>query len=142
MSNLEYSKEEILEICNYPEGMCEPYGSRVTCSPPPEDTDEDWCVFVGDSLYDVFTNLLHVGFERCGDYIVPEEVKEVVFVALRRGTLNLVVTNSEDFFNKTILARDVCKKLNLMNKDDRITVHWAIRYGTLYDVDLIGESNE
>jgi len=103
-------------------------GSRVTCSPPPTDTDED-VLLLTDDLETLIGDCIEVGFTRDGDHKASYPVG---FVSLRSGTMNFIVTDNEEFFEKFMLATHVCKSLNVMSKTDRICVFQAILYGKEY----------
>lgn len=99
-------------------------GSRITCNPPPTDTDED-VLLLTDDLSMLIADCIEVGFTRDGDTRMsyPEG-----FVSLRNGTMNFIVTDDEEFYKKFMLATHVCKSLNVLSKIDRITVFQAILY--------------
>lgn len=100
-------------------------GSRITCLPAPKDTDED-VLLLTDDLTMLIADCIEVGFTRDGDTRMsyPEG-----FVSLRNGTMNFIVTDNEEFFDKFMLATFVCKSLNVLEKQHRITVFQAILYG-------------
>lgn len=111
-------------------------GSRVTCNPPPTDTDEDYLVYVSD-LDEAVNALLGIGFEystsaeQVAKYLImgwPGSFKSLWF-----GDLNYIVTSDALFFERFLTATHVCKKLNLMNKEDRTLVFDAIRGGSYSD---------
>jgi hypothetical protein len=103
-------------------------GSRITCNPAPTDTDED-VLLLTDDLETLIGDCIEVGFTRDGDTKAsyPEG-----FVSLRNGSMNFIVTDDEEFYKKFMLATHVCKSLNLMEKNNRITVFQAILYGKEY----------
>jgi len=103
-------------------------GSRITCSPPPTDTDED-VLLLTDDLETLVGDCIEVGFTQDGAVgrAYPKE-----FVSLRNGTMNFIITDNEEFFKKFMLATHVCKSLNVMEKSHRITVFQAILYGKEY----------
>jgi hypothetical protein len=103
-------------------------GSRVTCTPAPTDTDED-VLLLTDDLNTLIGDCIEVGFDRDGDHKASYPTE---FVSLRSGTINFIVTDNEEFFEKFMLATHVCKSLNVLNKSDRITVFQAILYGKEY----------
>ena len=103
-------------------------GSRVTCSPPPTDTDED-VLLLTDDLSMLIADCIEVGFTRDGSHKASYPTS---FVSLRNGTMNFIVTDDEEFYKKFMLATHVCKFLNVMTKVDRICVFQAILYGTEY----------
>lgn len=114
-----------------------PVGSRVTCDPPPADTDEDYLVLVKDKRATVAA-LRSIGFEHSTD---PEKVEKYEkmnetaawsFSSLWFGDVNYIVTDSQFFFERFLTATYVCKKLNLLKKEDRIMVFEAVRGGSFY----------
>jgi hypothetical protein len=103
-------------------------GSRITCNPAPTDTDED-VLLLTDDLETLIGDCIEVGFTRDGD---TKASYPVGFVSLRNGSMNFIVTDDEEFYKKFMLATHVCKSLNLMEKQNRITVFQAIVYGNEY----------
>lgn len=109
-----------------------PVGSRVTCDPPPTDTDEDYLLLVKDKDATVKA-LLSIGFEHSIDpekvkaYEALNETSQWRFSSLWMGDVNYIVTDSEFFFERFLTATHVCKSLNLLRKEDRIMVFDAIR---------------
>ena len=103
-------------------------GSRITCNPPPTDTDED-VLLLTDDLNTLIGDCIEVGFKRDGDVTASYPTE---FVSLRSGTINFIVTDNEEFYKKFMLATHVCKFLNLQGKLDRICVFQAILYGKEY----------
>lgn len=117
-------------------------GSRVTCSPPPTDTDEDYLVLTKDKEAAVKA-LQAMGFEYSTD---PEKIAEYnrlgetsgyAFVSLFFGSINYIVTDSVFFFERFLTATHVCKMLNLLKKEDRVMVHEAIR-GVSFSANVAG----
>lgn len=103
-------------------------GSRITCNPPPTDTDED-VLLLTDDLTMLIADCIEVGFTRDGTHTASYPTG---FVSLRNGTMNFIVTDDEEFYKKFMLATHVCKFLNLKSKADRICVFQAILYGNEY----------
>lgn len=103
-------------------------GSRITCNPPPTDTDED-VLLLTDDLNTLIGDCIEAGFKRDGDVTASYPTE---FVSLRSGTINFIVTDNEEFYRKFMLATHVCKFLNLQGKLDRICVFQAILYGKEY----------
>lgn len=114
----------------------EPVGSRVTCNPPPEDTDADYlCLIDRGPNAATFYNLLHdngfvnesilpTGEQKYGEMMREEDD---IFESWRKDEVNIILTYSDSFFNKFMAASDVCRHLNLMNKEDRVMVFEAVR---------------
>jgi len=98
-------------------------GSRVTCNPPPMDTDEDHLVLVDDALKAVDT-LKDFGFEF--DSKKYSGMGPLGFVSLRFGELNYIVTEDKDFFTTFLSATALAKRFNLLKKEDRIALFDAV----------------
>lgn len=97
-----------------------PFGSRaVGCAK--EDSDYDYLVLVrkrpshGDAIVSGFSvddkNALY----------------GPIFSSWRKDNVNLVFTDSEDFFNVTLEATEFCAKHKVFDKADRIRVHESFR---------------
>ena len=119
---------DIRELC-----VIHEVGSRVTCNPPPTDTDRDvLCVVHSQRLF-VFAALGR-GFEPCG-YVPPgadvTDVDGLAFVAMRRGDDNLIITDKPWFATKFLIATQLAAKLNLLRKEDRVTLFQWVLYGNL-----------
>ena len=98
-----------------------PVGSRVTCNPPPYDTDEDWLVLDLDrSVADL---LSENGWEYGGSM-----QSEDTFGSYKLDDVNVICAFTKDEYDHFKLATDVCQHLNLLNKDDRIVLFEAIMY--------------
>jgi hypothetical protein len=115
-------------------------GSRVTCNPPPTDTDIDILVFASDaeklSLMMAFRGFqAHLCASKVEDLsnsanqTVFDGTQSSPFVSLRRGEVNLIVTDQTRFFRRFLAATSVAKKLNLLSKPDRIDLFQAVLYG-------------
>jgi hypothetical protein len=118
MSNYTKQKEP---FTGHLSGYCkkiEHVGSRVVCNPAPTDTDDDWlCLVENESLFN--KELQDTGWSPCAQY---GTLSKNQFMAWRKGHLNIIATKREKFFDDFCLATEVCKSLNLLNKDDRIKV--------------------
>lgn len=117
--------------------MClrfEPVGSRVTCDPAPTDTDEDFLVLVTPETFADFELALCLqGFEFGGSRIHAGGCllgDESSFQSYTLGAENVIVTASEAFFNRFMAATSVAKRLNLLDKSDRIALFQAVLYGS------------
>lgn len=102
----------------------EPVGSRVTCNPPPLYTDEDTLVLTEDKE-ELVEILVELGFKKEGAYITGD----TNFLSLRKGDLNLIVTDNKSWYEKFLIATAVCKELNVMKKEHRCCVFAAILEG-------------
>jgi hypothetical protein len=108
-----------------------PTGSRYNCNPPIMNTDEDFLVwFQTNDHVTLFKFLIEIGYVRSSsENDSLSKFSSGEFTSWRRGDTNLIITGNQKFFNLHKLSGQVCKKLNLMNKPDRIMVYHAIMYG-------------
>ncbi len=115
-------------------------GSRVTCNPPPTDTDDDWLYLVTDIVKFV-DEAKREGYYVDGSLMGGRNWGEDnfacqngIFVSLKHANdiSNLIVTSSQDFYSRFIAATYVCKRLNLLHKPDRIALFQAVLYGVRY----------
>lgn len=106
-----------------------PVGSRVTCNPPPTDTDEDFLVTVLYFYHDEAIAALSAdGFalDNPNEHYVPDSG---VFNSWRKGNTNIILTKDYDFARRFKAATFVAKQLNLLKKEDRVTLFQAVLYG-------------
>lgn len=106
-----------------------PCGSRVTCAPPPMNTDADYLVVLPNDDAEISAAvgiLADAGFEWEGSEHYQMELN--TFMSFRREDVNLIVTRSAGFAERHKLATAVCKSLNLLEKKDRIVIFQAILY--------------
>ena len=94
-----------------------PTGSSYICNPPVLDTDIDQ-MFLVDDLEKVSKILEKLGWKCCG----KEEYQTDKWVAYRKDNLNALLTDNLDHFNKFLQATEEAKKLNLLDKKDRIAL--------------------
>lgn len=108
------------------------------CSSPREDTNTAYPVVqcdccnheeepespsIGSLLHDINTAVQQVDtYPKTGD-----------FLSFRYDNLNLIVTDSTDYYDKYVLATELAKRFNLLNKKDRCDLFEAILYGELKD---------
>lgn len=116
----------------------EPVGSRVTCSPPVLNTDEDFLILAKRqySKSDVFDLLnLDEGWDFGGSIIRgfdPRAHIDETFHSYTRDNVNLIITWSDAFFRRFMAATSVATRLNLLDKRDRIALFQAVLYGQKY----------
>lgn len=113
-------------------------GSRVTCNPAPVDTDADFLIhlaekeFEGNSIQLFREELEHWGWEIGGSMPLDADhgnyPPETKFTSFTRGEINLIVTENALFFQRFMASTAVCKRLNLLEKADRIAVFQAVLY--------------
>lgn len=103
----------------------QPFGSRVVgCAT--KDSDYDYLVLVE---YRPTT----LGME--GTDFFPDTDNPLYgmdFSSWRSGKVNLVFTNSEDYYNATIAALEFCTKYKVYDKQDRCHIHEVYRDATKF----------
>lgn len=99
-----------------------PTGSKYICNPPVITTDEDWMYLVND-LDDTHLYLSSEGWVVSG---VSYNTIENMWASYRKGVINLLVTNSQDHYNKFEAATELAKKRNLLNKEDRVALFRSV----------------
>lgn len=99
-------------------------GSRVTCSPPPADTDADYLVYAGEDRAKTNRILINSGWEYGGSIDPRWEAGD--FDSYRKGEFNLIVAFSKDFHRKFVAATAIAKRLNVLDKPDRIALFRAV----------------
>lgn len=108
-------------------------GSRITCNPPPLDTDQDVLVLAHESNLKVMQRkILEAGFVMEGSLPADGDIdadKDNVFHSYRKGDMNYIVTTDEVFYKRFSTATELARKYNLMEKSDRIQLFQAVLYG-------------
>lgn len=111
--------------------MVEPCGSRITCDPAPTDTDADFLVeFPKRDFEKVIDIIMENGFHPEGTEHYRDTIQN--FQSWRLGTVNLLITDKPEWASKHRVATALCKRLNLLNKEDRIALFQAVLYGAQY----------
>ncbi len=101
-----------------------PSGSRYICNPPPTDTDND-TVILAENIAAACDALVKDGWEYGGSYVIGDywfSYKKTVDGVVE----NFIVTQDSSQFAKWKKATELCKTLNLLNKNDRVAVFRAI----------------
>lgn len=107
-----------------------PVGSSITCDPPVRDTDFDF-LCLSSNREGFLAYAAAEGFQED----IPSEAgssylgSNSPFVSMRRGNINLIVTDSPPFAEKFMLATRLARRLNLLRKEDRVALFQAILYG-------------
>lgn len=112
----------------------EPCGSRVTCDPAPTDTDQDYLVQMPNrngTISKAVSLLSGAGFRWEGGEHYQMAAGD--FMSWRLGNINLIVTANANFAQRHRAATYVCKRLNLLNKQDRISLFQAVLYGNQWN---------
>jgi hypothetical protein len=106
-------------------------GSRVTCSPPPTETDIDYLAQVRD--LDLASQYLsNNGYEQdTGEVVKGTEYEGIKdqFRSFRRGKVNIIITADERFYDLFMVATALAKRFNLLEKNDRIALFQGVLYG-------------
>lgn len=103
-----------------------PVGSRVTCDPAPSDTDEDWLAL---TFSDAGPHMEADGFSQDGSPQFYTGNDNGGFRSWRRGNLNVITTESREFFERFSTATELARRFNLLAKADRIALFQAVLYG-------------
>lgn len=110
-----------------------PVGSRVTCDPPPMDTDEDHLILIESedlaAALDALADDGYVAHTPRGRYYHESSGRPSEFVSVRKGEINLLITSKDKFFRRFIAATSIAKRFNLMDKEDRVALFQAVLYG-------------
>jgi len=136
--------ENVFEKCinnyvNIPEKSYEKYirtGSSVICNPPVLDTDIDFVIKSKDVdiLKDYLTRELRFnvmsGEESETNYEGLNNGSEY-FYSLKKDNINIMLVQDESFFIKWLNATLLAKKLNLLKKEDRITLFQYVLYDNI-----------
>lgn len=102
-------------------------GSNYICNPPVTDTDVDYVVLC-PVKEDFLSEAAHHGWEVHSDEDYPEDDD---FCSVRNGNVNLIVTESIEFYGRFVTATELCKRLNTMEKSERVSIFQGILYGNL-----------
>lgn len=108
-------------------------GSRVTCNPPPANTDLDILVFCSEDEFDNnISKLVEEEWNHCGgDTRSGGDESE----SFRKGEVNIIITCCQKEFDSFMLATRLAKRFNLLDKSDRIALFEAVMYGRDVDDD-------
>lgn len=106
-------------------------GSSVICNPPVLDTDRDYICCV-TSFKEAKVLLDKVGFKASTHDEAEYDIQEDgLFICYRKDDINLILTEDIDFYLKWCRATDLATKLNLLAKEQRITLFKYILYDIL-----------
>lgn len=100
------------------------------CTPPPQYTDDDYILLYSSAI------ALKEAVDRClasdwalGGSLAIHNKGHNIFYSLKKGDLNLVMTDNEDWYSKMLCATKICMELNEHDKQERIKIFEAIVYG-------------
>lgn len=126
-------ESEIFDVPGYGLLTVEAVGSRCTCNPAPVGTDQDWLAFVREPMDRLAFCLERDGWIHCGgnEAVAPDYPD--MFDAWRRGEDNLILATDKYFHCAFKAASILAQRFNLLNKQDRIDLFHAVRFGKLLD---------
>lgn len=114
-------------------------GSRVTCDPPPQGTDADYLVHVLDSQASALWAAVRDDGWEFGGSITSDDLNLIPpqdrFQSYKLDDLNLIITQSQSFAHRFLAATSIAKRLNLLDKADRIALFQAVLCGRI-DVEV------
>lgn len=109
-----------------------PVGSYHTCDPPVTDTDIDFVICSNpDRFEDLVVNLEKQGYRQSNLDEEEYELNGEGFYCCRKGNINLIVTENKEFFQKWVEGTQLAKKMNLLKKEDRVTLFQYVLYGVV-----------
>lgn len=116
-----------------PAPICAPTGSRVICTPPVMDTDDDWLVFVPEALSEDAIAFL----EGRGATHSEQQDTYPDGVCFRYGEVNPILIWDYDIFYRWVAATYWASRLNLTRKEERTLLFAAVVDGKVPLDDLI-----
>lgn len=117
-------------------------GSSVICDPPVTTTDVDLLILVSDLEE---TGIAFIKWENCLEEFVSGSDKidksgyiaEILdgarFSAFRMGKLNVIITDDQALHIRSVAATLLAKELNLQDKQERIALFRAVKFGENYE---------
>lgn len=115
-------------------------GSTETCDPSPTNTDLDILV-LSKECANLLKTSKRLGYSYTGSIIIDEsgDMEENQFFSIKKGIVNIIATEDARFFDRFILASKLAKRLNLLDKSDRIDLFQTILYDNApnEDIDVI-----
>lgn len=116
---------EIEPPLKFPGVLIEHCGSTYTCNPAPTNTDVDFICLAKDAgvFMDFEFELETDGWKF--DLAYDDSFFTSVKKSINGVKYNYIVTDNEKWFVAFLRARELCKELNLMDKQQRIKVHHA-----------------
>lgn len=119
-------------IIDIPNELCKGIyqtGSSVICNPPVEDTDIDFIICTTNETK--LHRLLYIHGFKQSNADEEYDLEEEGFYCYRRNNINLIVTENYDWYLKWVTATKLAKKLNLLEKEQRIALFKYVLYGEI-----------
>ncbi len=103
-----------------------PVGSRVTCVPPPTDTDQDYLVWTNSHTKTCLA-LAADEWDSLGSGPSDDELScGIGWCSFRKGEDNIILTWDRGFYDSFLCASAAAAALNLLSKADRISLFQVI----------------
>lgn len=120
---------DVKRLCESQYWFVTPTGSNYICPDNPSNDDEDFLIQVYDSEESVrfaLSALTELGYDFHSSIHYQELANE--FISFKKDKVNLIVTRSHSFADKWRAATNICKVLNVTEKDMRIKLFRAALY--------------
>lgn len=102
-------------------------GSSVICHPPVLTTDIDFIIFTKTET-ELHKFLIKNDFKQSCSEEEEYDLETEGFTCYRKDNINLIVTISYNWYLGWVKATKLAKKLNLLKKEDRITLFKFVLY--------------
>lgn len=117
----------------------QPCGSRVTCSVVREDSDWDYLVLCGEGqpIANLLSalNRIAINDDVGNHHYQTQAVRGFISFKRPADMINLIVTTNYEFFRRHILATEICKAMDVLDKRVRIQIFQRILYGNKINVE-------
>ena len=121
--------KDVENLCRSQYWPVTPTGSNYICPDNPNNDDEDFLIQVHGSEESVrfaLSSLSKLGYEFHSNIHYQDLAND--FISFKKGTINLIVTRSLAFAEKWRAATNICKVLNVTEKEMRIKLFRAALY--------------
>ena len=108
-------------------------GSRATCVPAPMDTDDDWVFVYSTTANDA---ILNAGGSPSYEAEGKRYNNSSVHQCYKLGDLNLIAVHNEASYECWYHATRIAKKLNLLEKSQRVMLFQLLTEGRIRDTDI------
>lgn len=107
-----------------------PTGSQVICNPKPDIKKSDFDVVVLVESQEKFREFVeehrYIKESVDANYDFSSAANEIPMACYRHQDINLIVTDSPEFFSCWVTATKICKKKNILDKEKRIELFDSI----------------
>lgn len=129
--------DDVSTLCAQQFWRVDPTGSNWIVPNHPLNKDEDWLIQVYDSEESVRFALM--SFQDLGftfDSHVHYQQLAFEFMSFKRNNVNLIVTRDPTFATKWRAATNICKRLAIELKPQRIAIFRAALYNEVEPIDI------